>query len=76
MPSAGNVLPPEARLKGILRTMTADARERVKEDFRSIVTGVAAAMGVEADIDIVESYPCCHNDPALTELLRRSVSKT
>ncbi len=73
--TAGNVLPPEARLKGILRTMTADARERVKEDFRSIVTGVAAAMGVEADIDIVESYPCCHNDPALTELLRRSAAK-
>ncbi len=73
--AAGNVLPEEAQCKGILRSMTAESRERVKADFRSIVSGVAAAMGVEAEIEIVESYPCCHNDPALTDLLRRASAK-
>lgn len=72
---AGNVLPEEARFTGILRTMGGEARERVKEDFRSIVSGVAAAMGVEAEIEIFESYPGCRNDAGMTDLLRRAAGK-
>ncbi len=67
---AGNVLPEEAVLTGILRTMGGSARERVKEDLRAITAGVAAAMGVTAQVDIFESYPACQNDPAMTELVR------
>ena len=73
--TAGNVLPEEAKLTGILRTMGGEARERVKADFRAIVSGVAAAMGVEADIEIFESYPGCRNDPGMTDLLRRAAGK-
>lgn len=73
--TAGNVLPEEAVLSGILRTMGGGARERVKADFRAIVSGIAAAMGVEAEVRIVESYPCCDNDPALTDLVRRAAAK-
>jgi len=73
--AAGNVLPEEAVFTGILRTMGGPARERVKADFRAIVSGVAAGMGVEAEIDIFESYPGCRNDPAMTELLRRAAGK-
>lgn len=72
---AGNVLPEEATFTGILRTMGGQARERVKEDFRSIVSGVAAGMGVEAEIDIFESYPSCVNDAGMTALLRRAAAK-
>ncbi len=73
--AAGNVLPEEAVFTGILRTMGGRARERVKEDFRSIVSGVAAAMGVEAEVEIYESYPGCRNDPGMTDLLRRAAGK-
>ena len=55
--TAGNVLPEEAVLAGILRTMSGGARERVKEDLRAITAGIAAAMGVEAEVRITESYP-------------------
>ena len=72
---AGNVLPETAVLTGILRTMGGAARERVKEDFRSIVTGLAAGMGVAAEIEISESYPGCRNDPAMTDLVRRSAGR-
>lgn len=72
---AGNVLPEEARFTGILRTMGGAARERVKTDFRAIVSGIAAGMGVEADIEIFESYPGCINDPAVTSLLTSSARK-
>lgn len=73
--AAGNVLPEEAKLAGIMRTMGGAARERVKEDFRGIVAGIARAMGVEADIEIFESYPCCYNDKAVTELLLDAAGK-
>lgn len=72
---AGNVLPEEAVLTGILRTMGGEARERVKEDFRSIVSGIAAGMGVEAVIRIFESYPGCRNDRAMTDLIRQAAGK-
>lgn len=72
---AGNVLPEEAKFTGILRTMGGAARERVKADFRAIVSGVASAMGVEAEIEIFESYPGCVNDRAVTALLMSSARK-
>lgn len=72
---AGNVLPEEARFSGMIRTMSTETREQVKKDFRSIVTGIAAAMGVEAEIRLVDGYPCCHNDPAVTELLLKAAGK-
>ena len=55
--------------------MGGEARERVKADFRSIVSGIAAGMGVEAEIEIFESYPGCRNDPAMTDLVRRAAGK-
>lgn len=73
--TAGNVLAETAEMKGILRTMGGEARERVKKDFRNIVTGIAAAMGVEAEISIFESYSGCRNDPAMTDLLRGAAGK-
>ena len=73
--TAGNILPEEAKLTGILRTMGGEARERVKADFRAIVSGIAAGMGVEAEIEIFESYPGCRNDPAVTGLLRPAAAK-
>lgn len=73
--AAGNVLPEEAKFSGILRTMGGEARERVKAEFRAIVSGVAAAMGAEAEIEIFESYPGCRNDPGITDLLRRAAGK-
>lgn len=71
----GNVLPEEARLSGMIRTMSARAREQVKADFRSIVAGIASAMGVEAEIRMVDGYPCCHNDPGMTKLLLGAAAK-
>lgn len=73
--AAGNVLPEEAVFTGILRTMGGQARERVKKDFRAIVSGIAAGMGVEAEIEIFESYPGCRNDPAMTGLVRQAAGK-
>ncbi len=73
--TAGNILPEEAVLCGTLRTMGGATRERVKEHFRSIVSGIAAGMGVEADISILDSYTGCRNDLAMTDLVRQAAGK-
>lgn len=72
---AGNVLPEEARFSGMIRTMSAAARERVKSDFHTIVTNTAAAMGVTAEIRMIDGYPCCSNDPAMTALLQNAAAR-
>lgn len=73
--SAGNILPEEVRLTGILRTVGGESRERVRRDFRAIVGGTAAAMGAEAEMELTPSYPACRNDGAMTELCRRAAEK-
>ena len=70
--TAGNVLPEEARLTGILRTPGGDARQRTREMVRQIAAGAADAMGVAAEVELVPSYPACANDPAMTALVRRA----
>lgn len=72
---AGNVLPEEARFSGMIRTMSAQTRERVKSDFRSIVSNIAAAMGVTAEISMIDGYPCCRNDPAMTDLVQNAAAR-
>lgn len=73
--TAGNVIPGEAKIAGTIRTMSSEAQKRVLDDFRSIVCGTAAAMGVEADIQIMESYPPCCNDKEMTALMRGAAAK-
>lgn len=71
---AGNILPQEAVLTGILRTLGEGTRERVRGNLRSVVSHLSAAMGVEAEVEITPSYPACRNDRELTDLFRRSAA--
>ena len=72
---AGNVLPETATLDGMIRTLSPKTRQRAKEDFRQIVGGIAASMGVEVDIDLRDGYSATVNDDAMTELMRSSAAK-
>lgn len=51
--TVGNVLPEKATLLGTIRTLTAESRQRVKSNFREILFGIADAMDVEVDINIM-----------------------
>ena len=72
---AGNVLPETARLDGMIRTLSPKTRQRAKADFRQIVGGIAASMGVEVDIDLREGYSATINDDTMTDLMRSSAAK-
>lgn len=73
--SAPNIIPGTAEIKGTIRTMNPKTRKRAVEDVRQIITGIAAAMGVEADIFIKEGYAATINDDAMTQLAKRAGAK-
>ena len=60
--SSHNVLPGTASLTGTARSFDASVRDRIEAELRRIVHGVAAAAGVEAEIDYVRYYPATIND--------------
>jgi amidohydrolase len=49
--SAFNVIPAEARIGGTIRCFSVEARDMVRRRMREICDGVAAAMGVEVEIN-------------------------
>jgi amidohydrolase len=65
--TAWNIIPPEARLEGTLRTFETGVRERVLARFEEIVRGVGEAMGCQVEIDVRRVTPAVINDPAVAE---------
>ena len=73
--TAGNIVPDSCEIRGTMRTVNPKTRLRVREDFKQIVSGVAAAMGVEADIFIKEGYAATVCDDAMVALTRAAGDK-
>jgi len=73
--TAANVLPESATIQGMMRTLSPQTRNRVKNDLCQIITGVAAAMDVEAEIDLRDGYAATINDEAMAQLMRSAAEK-
>ena len=70
-----NVVADRAEIEGILRTLGPDTRRRVKALFTETVTGVCAAMGTRAEIDIRESYPGVVNDDGMVDFAKAAATE-
>lgn len=68
--SARNIVPESAELEGTVRTLDEGLREKIRTRFAQITQGVAAACGVEAEIDWRTGSGAVVNDPGLCELAR------
>lgn len=66
-----NVIPNAVRLMGTLRTLNEEWRATIKEKLRTLVTGMAAAMGGSAKLEVRHGYPFLRNEERLT---RRAVA--
>jgi len=58
---AFNVIPPEAKLEGTIRTFDLAVREMVLKRFSEIVHGVADAMGCVAEFEVIRLTPALVN---------------
>jgi len=60
--TTNNVIPDEARLQVTIRSFSAEARARVRESVVRLVHQTAAAHGLTATVEFVDSYPVTVND--------------
>ena len=63
-----NIIPDRAELDITCRALSEEARQRLRVVVERVVTGVAAAHGLTATTEVVESYPPTVNDEAEHDL--------
>ena len=61
-----NVIPQSVTLKGTVRTLDPKVQDFVEERIKSVVTGIAGALGASAEIDYRRGYPVTMNDEDAT----------
>ncbi len=66
--TAFNVIPPDATLKGTVRTFSERVRKLVARRFKRLVTDVCKAFGAKAEIDYRFFLPATVNDVEMTDL--------
>ncbi|MEV6247837.1 M20 family metallopeptidase [Streptomyces sp. NPDC051742] len=67
--TAGNVIPDEARFTATVRSFSAASHGRIKDGAVQVCRGIAAAHGLDVQVDYAEQYPLTVNDPAEAEFL-------
>jgi len=72
--TAQNIIPGEATLSGMIRTMTKEDREFAIKRLNEIVDGIATMSRAKAEIKVDESYPCLYNNDEFVDLIHDSAS--
>lgn len=65
--TANNIIPDRVRLRGTLRTLRPEERDRLGERLRRVAEGVAAVHGGDFRLELTPEYPSVYNDPQLTD---------
>ena len=68
---AYNVIPPEAKLAGTVRTLRTEVQQEVESNLKRLATGIAQAHGMEAQVFYRRGYPATVNDPREAEFCRQ-----
>lgn len=71
--TATNIIPDTVELAGTIRTLRNETREYAEKRMRSIVEGVATALGATVDIRVNKGYPVTVNDADAAEIFRSTV---
>ncbi|MFQ5916125.1 MAG: M20 family metallopeptidase [Nitrospinota bacterium] len=62
---AFNVIPPEVKLVGTVRTLSEELWEAMPGRIRRVAEGVAAGYGATAEVNYQRMYPATRNDPQI-----------
>ena len=71
-----NVIPETARLVGTVRALSDDTQVELHAILRRVASNVAAAHGVEAEVQIDIGYPVTVNDPSYTAFVDTIAKRT
>jgi amidohydrolase len=72
--TADNVIPMRAVIRGTIRTFSRETGDRVRGRLNDVVDGVARAMELTAEVDMIEGYPVAFNDPAACDQAEASLT--
>ncbi len=72
---AFNVIPETVELRGTIRSYNPDIRELVLKRFEKITTGVAQAMGCQAEIEFRKITPAVVNNPEMAEKIQEVIAR-
>ncbi|MGL4672666.1 M20 metallopeptidase family protein [Cetobacterium sp.] len=70
--TAGNIVANEIELKGTLRTLNPEVRERMKKRIKEVVEGIPLAFGGEGKIEIEPGYTALINHDKNVEIIKKS----
>jgi len=65
--TTNNVIPETAVIEGTIRAVSESTRTAVHDGIRRVAEGVAAASGVEVDIELVRGYPVTVNSDQFSD---------
>ncbi len=68
--TTNNIIPESAFLDGTIRTFSESTRKLVHDGIRRVASGIAAAHGATAEVEVIAGYPVTTNDPAFSDLVR------
>ena len=68
-----NVIPTNGRLRGTMRSLSADRREALHTELEHLALTTAVEVGVEARVSITEGYPAVVNDADYVDRVRAAV---
>ena len=70
-----NIVAPEVKLVGTVRTLDADTRDLVLRRVKEVATGVAAGLGAEAEVESRPSYAPVINHDAMVDRVRENAER-
>jgi hippurate hydrolase len=68
-----NIIPDDAVFEATLRSLSDDTRLALRERLERLVRGIAAAHGLEVEVDFTIGYPVTVNDPDEYEFARETI---
>ena len=61
-----NIIPDEARFEATVRSFSTEARDRIRAEAPALCRQIAAAYGMEAEVEYIDEYPLTVNDATHT----------
>lgn len=69
-----NIIAPEVKLSGTVRTLNPEVKEIVKDKMKSYLKHICEGMGAKYEFDYRDGYPAVYNDPELTPLITDTIT--
>ena len=73
--TAFNVIPPEVKLEGTIRTFDEAVRQKVVERFEKIARGVGEGMGCQVEVEIKRITPALVNNESMTSRVQETAQR-